>query len=142
MTWEERKNKWKLKEIAKKEEKEGTKVWISRKSIKINEEWWKWWRRGVKKRKRGGESERSKEKGRKCTRKCEERRKEGKIEGKEKEETENKGEGEEEKEKKEKRLVMWKIEKKIAFWNVAEITNTYEILGQTQRIRCDNFNFG
>lgn len=35
---------------------------------------------------------------------------------------------------------MWKIEKKIAFWNVAEITNTYEILKQTQRIRCDNFN--
>lgn len=49
--WEKRKNNWKLKEIAKKEEKEGTKVWISRKSIKINEEWWKWWRRGVKKRK-------------------------------------------------------------------------------------------
>lgn len=42
LTWKERKMKWKLEEIARKEEKLGKKVWTSYGKIKIDEEWWSW----------------------------------------------------------------------------------------------------
>lgn len=41
-TWKERKIKWKLEEIARKEEREGKQVWVGYGKIRINERWWKW----------------------------------------------------------------------------------------------------
>jgi len=41
-TWGERKMRWKLEEIAKKEEREGKKVSIGYGKIKIGEQWWRW----------------------------------------------------------------------------------------------------
>jgi len=41
-TWGERKMRWKLEEIAKKEEKEGRKIWIGYGKIRIGEQWWRW----------------------------------------------------------------------------------------------------
>lgn len=41
-TWKERKMRWRLKEIAKNEERKGKKVWIEYGKIKIDEQWWKW----------------------------------------------------------------------------------------------------
>ena len=42
LTWTERRSRWKLREIARKEEREGRKVWLGRKGIEIDGEWWKW----------------------------------------------------------------------------------------------------
>jgi len=41
-TWKERRMRWKLKEIARKEMSEGRKVWIGYGKIRIGERWWKW----------------------------------------------------------------------------------------------------
>jgi len=41
-TWGERKMRWKLEEIAKKEEKEGRKICIGYGKIRIGEQWWRW----------------------------------------------------------------------------------------------------
>lgn len=42
LTWDERKIKWRLEEIAREEEKTGNEVKIEYGRIKINEEWWIW----------------------------------------------------------------------------------------------------
>ena len=42
LTWEERKMKWKISEIAVEERKKGNRVWTSYGRIRINEVWWKW----------------------------------------------------------------------------------------------------
>lgn len=41
-TWGERRMRWKLEEIAKREEREGRKVWIAYGKIRIDGEWWIW----------------------------------------------------------------------------------------------------
>lgn len=41
-TWGERRMRWRLEEIARREEREGKRVWIGYGTIKINEEWWIW----------------------------------------------------------------------------------------------------
>jgi len=41
-TWEERKMRWKLEEIARREERRGKQVRIGYGRIKIGEQWWKW----------------------------------------------------------------------------------------------------
>ena len=42
LTWEERKIKWKLREIAREEGKKGKRVWIERNSLRIEGKWWNW----------------------------------------------------------------------------------------------------
>lgn len=42
LTWEERKMKWKVEEIAEKERRKGNRVWTGYGKIRINEKWWKW----------------------------------------------------------------------------------------------------
>ncbi|KMQ90799.1 hypothetical protein RF55_9408 [Lasius niger] len=42
LTWEERKMKWKIGEIANEERKRGNRVWTAYGRIRINECWWKW----------------------------------------------------------------------------------------------------
>lgn len=63
-TWRERKMRWKLKELARKEEGEGRKGWISYAKLRIDGQWWGWdeeekvlrnGREEVKKGKRGKE---------------------------------------------------------------------------------------
>lgn len=45
-TWKERKIRWKLEEIARKEMNKGKKVWIEYDKIRIEEKWWRcWWMR-------------------------------------------------------------------------------------------------
>jgi len=34
--------RWKLKEIARKEEEKGRQVWIGYERIRIGNQWWKW----------------------------------------------------------------------------------------------------
>lgn len=41
-TWKERKIRWKLEEIARKEMNKGKKVWIEYDKIRIEEKWWRW----------------------------------------------------------------------------------------------------
>ncbi|KAL6421352.1 hypothetical protein ACFW04_014689 [Cataglyphis niger] len=41
-TWKERKMRWSLERIVRKEEKKGRKVWIGYGKIRINEKWWRW----------------------------------------------------------------------------------------------------
>jgi len=41
-TWEERKMRWKLEEIAKREEKGGKQVRIGYGRIKVGDQWWRW----------------------------------------------------------------------------------------------------
>lgn len=41
-TWKERKIRWKLEEIARKEMSKGKKVWIGYDKIRIEEKWWRW----------------------------------------------------------------------------------------------------
>lgn len=41
LTWEERKMKWIIEEIAKEKRKKGNKVWTGYRKIRINEGWWK-----------------------------------------------------------------------------------------------------
>ncbi|KMQ88741.1 hypothetical protein RF55_11715 [Lasius niger] len=41
-TWNERKMRWKLGEIARMEERKGRRVGIGYGKIKIEEQWWKW----------------------------------------------------------------------------------------------------
>lgn len=41
-TWKERKMKWKIEEIARKEERKGRRVWVGYGRIKIDEQWWSW----------------------------------------------------------------------------------------------------
>lgn len=41
LTWEERKMKWKVEEIAE-ERRKGNRVWTGYGKIRINEKWWKW----------------------------------------------------------------------------------------------------
>jgi len=41
-TWEERRMRWKLEEIARKEEEKGKQVWIGYGRIRIEGQWWKW----------------------------------------------------------------------------------------------------
>jgi len=40
--WEERRIRWKLEEIARKEEEKGRQVWIGYGRIRIGGQWWKW----------------------------------------------------------------------------------------------------
>lgn len=42
LTWRERKMKWRLEEIARREREEGRRVWVSYGRILIGEEWWTW----------------------------------------------------------------------------------------------------
>lgn len=42
LTWRERKMKWRLEEIARKEREEGRRVWVSYERLNIGEEWWVW----------------------------------------------------------------------------------------------------
>lgn len=42
LTWEERKIKWKIREIAEEERNKGSRVWTGYGKIKINEIWWRW----------------------------------------------------------------------------------------------------
>ncbi|XP_011702471.1 PREDICTED: trichohyalin-like [Wasmannia auropunctata] len=42
LTWRERKMRWNLEEIARKEGRKGKKVWIGYGRIQIEEQWWKW----------------------------------------------------------------------------------------------------
>lgn len=44
LTWEERRVRWRLREIAREEERRGRKVWVGQDKIKIEGEWW-WWNR-------------------------------------------------------------------------------------------------
>lgn len=41
-TWEERRIRWRLEGIARKEEREGRKVWIGYGKIRIDGVWWFW----------------------------------------------------------------------------------------------------
>lgn len=41
-TWKERKIRWKLEEIARKEMSKEKKVWIGYDKIRIEEKWWRW----------------------------------------------------------------------------------------------------
>jgi len=41
-TWKERKMRWNLEQIARKEMGKGRRVWIGYGKIKIDEKWWKW----------------------------------------------------------------------------------------------------
>jgi len=41
-TWKERRMRWKLEEIARKEMAKGRKVWLGYGMIKIDESWWRW----------------------------------------------------------------------------------------------------
>lgn len=41
-TWKERKMRWKLEEIARKEEREEKRVWIGYGRIKMDDQWWRW----------------------------------------------------------------------------------------------------
>lgn len=41
-TWKERKMKWRIEEIARKEERKGRRVWVEYERIKIDEQWWSW----------------------------------------------------------------------------------------------------
>lgn len=41
-TWKERKIRWKLEEIARKEVSKEKKVWIGYDKIRIEEKWWRW----------------------------------------------------------------------------------------------------
>lgn len=40
--WKERKMRWKLEEIAKREMGRGKSVWIGYGRIRIDEKWWRW----------------------------------------------------------------------------------------------------
>jgi hypothetical protein len=42
LTWEERKIRWKIREIAEEERRKGGRVWIGYGKIRINEGWWRW----------------------------------------------------------------------------------------------------
>lgn len=42
LTCEERRMRWKIREIAKGEEEKGNKVWVGDNRILINGEWWVW----------------------------------------------------------------------------------------------------
>ncbi|KMQ86170.1 hypothetical protein RF55_14931 [Lasius niger] len=42
LTWEERKIRWKIREIAEEERRKGNRVWIGYGKIRINECWWRW----------------------------------------------------------------------------------------------------
>ena len=42
LTWKERKMRWRLREIAREEERKGSKVWVGNDRITINGEWWFW----------------------------------------------------------------------------------------------------
>lgn len=42
LTWEERKMKWKIGEIANEERRRGNRVWTAYGRIRINDCWWKW----------------------------------------------------------------------------------------------------
>ncbi|KMQ87126.1 hypothetical protein RF55_13685 [Lasius niger] len=41
LTWEERRSKWMIREIARREEKEGKKVWIGKRGLQIEGVWWR-----------------------------------------------------------------------------------------------------
>jgi len=41
-TWKERRMRWKLEEIARREMEKGRKVWMGYGTIKIDEKWWRW----------------------------------------------------------------------------------------------------
>jgi len=41
-TWEERRTRWKLEEIARKEEGRGKQVWVGYGKIRIGGQWWRW----------------------------------------------------------------------------------------------------
>lgn len=42
LSWEERRVRWRLREIAKEEEEKGRKAWVTQERIRIDGEWW-WW---------------------------------------------------------------------------------------------------
>jgi len=42
LTWRERKIRWRLGEIARKEEAAGRRVWVKGRRIGIEGQWWKW----------------------------------------------------------------------------------------------------
>lgn len=42
LTWKERRVRWRLGEIARKEQEEGKRVWIKGGMIRIGEKWWRW----------------------------------------------------------------------------------------------------
>lgn len=42
LTWEERKIRWKLREMTKRKEGEGRRVRIGDGGLQINGKWWKW----------------------------------------------------------------------------------------------------
>lgn len=41
-TWRGRRMTWNLKEVARKEEREGKRMWIGYGKIRINDKWWRW----------------------------------------------------------------------------------------------------
>lgn len=42
LTWKERQSRWKLKEVAKVEERRGTRIFIGNNKVMIDGEWWFW----------------------------------------------------------------------------------------------------
>ncbi|KAK2578550.1 hypothetical protein KPH14_012579 [Odynerus spinipes] len=42
LTWEERRIQWKLRNIAREEARKGNTVWVGRRAMKVNVEWWLW----------------------------------------------------------------------------------------------------
>lgn len=42
-TWRERRMKWRLQEIARREEKKGKRAWVGYGKIRIDGEWWRWY---------------------------------------------------------------------------------------------------
>lgn len=147
LTWEERKMKWKLAEIAEGEKKKGNKVWTSYGRIKINEVWWKWEEEeGVLKNWRGEIREEiekmEKEGGSKGKRGRKKGLEEGEREKREGEGGKDEGKGGEEgkrerdtgRRKEEKRGVKRKERReewKIGFWNVAGLKNKEEKFWKT-----------
>lgn len=91
-TWGERRMRWRLEEIARREERKGEKVWIGYGRIRIGEQWWKWDEEEVLKDGRGKVREEGREKAEREERRGEverqkgeggQRREEGKGGGKE-----------------------------------------------------------
>lgn len=42
LTWNERKTRWRLRQIALKKEVKGRRVWIGKEELKIDGKWWRW----------------------------------------------------------------------------------------------------
>ena len=40
LTWKERQTRWKLRRIARLEEREGNRIWVRQERLRIGEKWW------------------------------------------------------------------------------------------------------